>query len=62
MTEISSPVFETRGLAFGGGPFKPGLANDIIFLLGWPPIVSVHILFGVATLGIWRYLKDSKDY
>jgi hypothetical protein len=62
---MANVFFETRGLAFGGGPFKPALANDIIYLLGWPPIISVHILFGVAALGIWRYLKEeshsSKD-
>ena len=54
---MANVFFETRGLAFGGGPFKPELANDIIYLLGWPPIISVHILFGLAALGIWRYLK-----
>jgi hypothetical protein len=25
-------LFGTRGLAFGGDPFKPGLANDVLYL------------------------------
>ncbi len=56
---MANTFFGTRGLAFGGGPFKASLANDIIFLFGWPPIVAVHILFGFAILGIYRYLKIS---
>jgi hypothetical protein len=59
---MANALFETRGLAFGGGPFKPALANDIIYLLGWPPIIAVHVLFAIASLGVFRYLKeDRKD-
>ena len=47
----------TRGLAFGGGPSKESLANDVIYLLGWPPVLSVHVLFAIALLGVYRYLK-----
>ena len=47
----------TRGLAFGGGPFKESLANDVIYLPGWPPVLSVHVLFAIALLGVYRYLK-----
>ncbi len=54
---MANTFFGTRGLAFGGGPFKAGLANDVIFLFGWPPIVAVLILFALASLGVWRYLK-----
>ena len=48
----------TRGLAMGGGPFKGGLANDIIFVIGWPPVMAVHVLMGLAVLGVWRTVKD----
>ncbi|MFT4826545.1 MAG: hypothetical protein ACI9DH_000921 [Halioglobus sp.] len=58
---MANAFFETRGLAFGGGPFKVGLANDIIFLMGWPPIVAVHFVFGVASLGIIRFLREEPD-
>lgn len=57
---MANALFETRGLAFGGGPFKPALANDIIFMLGWPPIIAVHILFGLAGFGVYRYLKEER--
>lgn len=58
---MANAFFETRGLAFGGGPFKAGLANDIIFLMGWPPIVAVHFVFGIASLGILRFLREEPD-
>ena len=51
-------LFGTRGLAMGGGPFKGGLANDIIFMVGWPPMIAVHVLMGLAVLGVWRTVKD----
>lgn len=54
---MANTFFGTRGLAFGGGPFKESLANDVIFLLGWPPVLCVHILFILAALGVYRYLK-----
>jgi hypothetical protein len=54
---MANTFFGTRGLAFGGGPFKPGLANDIIYLSGMPPVVAVHIFFAIAVLGVWRFLK-----
>ncbi len=47
----------TRGLAFDGGPFIGGLANNIIYLTGWPAVVSVHIVFGLMLLGALRRLK-----
>ncbi|MFT3809344.1 MAG: hypothetical protein QM698_05450 [Micropepsaceae bacterium] len=48
----------TRGLAFGGGPFKGGIGNDILYLVGWPPVIAVHLMLAVAIVGIWRYLKS----
>jgi hypothetical protein len=56
---MANTFFGTRSLAFGGGPFKPGVANDVIYLFGWPPVVAVHVLFAVATIGVVRYLRAS---
>lgn len=55
---IFNALFGTRGLSFGGAPFKGGLANDIIYLTGWPPVLCVHIMLGLALLGVWRHLKS----
>lgn len=52
---MANTFFGTRGLAFGGGPFKESLANDVIYLLGWPPVVSVHLLFAIAVIGVYRF-------
>lgn len=57
---IFNAIFGTRGLAFGGGPFKSGMANDVIYLFGWPPVIAVNIMLGLAALGVWRYLKAEK--
>ena len=54
---IFNALFGTRGLSFGGAPFKGGLANDIIYLSGWPPVIGVHIMLGLGLYGIWRHLK-----
>jgi len=55
---IFNALFGTRGLAFGGGPFKDGVANNVIYLFGWPPVVAVHIMLGLAVWGVWRFLKS----
>lgn len=47
----------TRGLAFGGAPFKPGLANDVLYLVGWPPVIAVHVLLVLLVLGLVRCLR-----
>jgi hypothetical protein len=57
---IANALFETRGLAYGGGPFEGGLANDLIFLSGWPPFVSVHIAFALLAYGVWQNYKSLK--
>ncbi len=57
---IFNAIYGTRGLAFGGGPFKAGMANDVIYLVGWPPVVAVHIMLGLTVLGLWRFLKVEK--
>ena len=54
---MANTFFGTRGLAFGGGPFKASLANDVIYLHGWPPVLCVHIVFAIAVIGVVRYLK-----
>ncbi len=51
-------LFGTRGLAFGGGPFKGGIENDILYLIGWPPVIAVHLMLGVAIVGLWRYVTS----
>jgi hypothetical protein len=56
---IFNALFGTRGLAFAGGPFKGGTANDVIYLFGWPPVVAVHIMVALAVWGVWRFLKTS---
>ena len=54
---IFNALYGTRGLSFGGAPFKGGLANDIIYLTGWPPVLAVHILLALAFIGVWRHYK-----
>lgn len=58
---IANAFFGTRGLAFGGGPFGPSLANDIIYLSGWPPILAVHIAFILGLRGAWAHYKTDGD-
>jgi hypothetical protein len=48
----------TRGLAFGGGPFASGIANDVIFISGWPPVLAVHFLFALLLLGTINRLRE----
>lgn len=56
---IANAIFSTRGLEFGGGPF-PGdvTTNNIIYLSGWPPIIAVHIGFGLFAWGAWQKYKS----
>ena len=56
----ANAIFETRGLAFGGGPFEGSLANDIIFLFGWPSFLCVHIALPLLCYGAWQHLKTLK--
>lgn len=57
---IFNALFGTRGLSFGGAPFKGGLANDLIYLSGWPPVLGVHIMLGLAVFGVWRHLRSQR--
>lgn len=58
---IANAFFGTRGLAFGGGPFSESVArsvvNNVIYLFGWPPIIAVHISFGLMLWGCRRHLQ-----
>lgn len=55
---IANAIFETRGLAFDGGPFEGGLANNLIYLSGWPSLVSVHIAFALLVIGGWKHYRS----
>lgn len=57
---IFNALYGTRGLAFGGGPFKASLANDVIYLFGWPPVLGVHIMLALGLLGVWRHLQTTR--
>ena len=52
---IANAWFGTRGLAFGGGPFGDSLANNVIYLFGWPAMIGVHIAFVLLALGAWKH-------
>ncbi|MEQ1548223.1 MAG: hypothetical protein ABL918_06180 [Chakrabartia sp.] len=55
---IANAIFGTRGLEFGGGPFAGDVTiNNVIYLFGWPPIVAVHIGFGLFAWGAWQHYK-----
>ena len=55
---IANAWFGTRGLAFGGGPWGDSLANNIIFLCGWPAMIGVHIAFALLLIGAWNHYKQ----
>ena len=33
------------------------LANNVIYLTGWPPVITVHFVFGLLLWGAIRRLK-----
>ena len=53
----ANAIFETRGLAFGGGPFEGSLANNVIFLFGWPSFFCVHIALPLMLYGAFQHLR-----
>lgn len=58
---IANAMFSTRGLEFGGGPFPGNVTiNNIIYLSGWPPILAVHISFGLFAWGAWKHFSALK--
>lgn len=56
---IFHALLGTRGLAFGGGPFGGGLANDILYVIGWPPMIGVHVALFLAVTGVFAYLRET---
>lgn len=57
---MANALAGTRGLAFGGGPFPGGWVNNVIYVSGWPPVLAVHITFGLVALGAWQKLKETR--
>ena len=58
---IANAWFGTRGLAFGGGPFGDSLANNVIYLFGWPAMIGVHIAFVLLALGAWKHYRALEE-
>ncbi len=55
---IANAWFDTRGLAFGGGPFGDSLANNVIYLCGWPAMIGVHVAFALLAWGAWQHYRS----
>ncbi len=55
---IANALAGTRGLTFDGGPFPGGWINNVIYVSGWPPVIAVHIAFGLLAWGAWKKLKE----
>ena len=58
---IANAWFGTRGLAMGGGPFGDSLANNVIFVFGWPPMIGVHLAFALLALGAWQHYRQLEN-
>ena len=58
---IANAWFGTRGLAFGGGPFGDSLANNVIYLSGWPAMIGVHIAFALLGWGAWQHYRQLRQ-
>ncbi|MEM9623499.1 MAG: hypothetical protein AAF993_17770 [Pseudomonadota bacterium] len=58
---IANAWFGTRGLAMGGGPFGASLANDIIFMVGWLPMIAVHIGFALLLYGAVKHYRTIRE-
>ena len=57
---IANALFGTRGLAFGGGPFGDSMANNVIYLFGWPAMVAVHIALPLMLFGAWKHYLSAE--
>lgn len=52
------PMVGARGLAFGGGPFGASMANDVMYVCGWPPVVAVHVMLFLLLRGAVARLRE----
>lgn len=52
------PLAGVRGLAFGGGPFGGGVANDLMYVSGWPAVIAVHVMLVLLAIGAVRGLRE----
>lgn len=59
LTAMVNAFAGTRGLAFGGGPFRDSLANDVVYFFGLPPAIAVHIVLVLAAIGLIRHLRTT---
>ncbi|MFT4569305.1 MAG: hypothetical protein ACI8TX_000483 [Hyphomicrobiaceae bacterium] len=57
----ANALADTRGLAFDGGPFAGGLANNLIFLSGWPAVLAVHVVFWLVLKGAFNRLRELRE-
>ena len=55
---IANAWFGTRGLAFGGGLFGDSLANNVIYLFGWPAMIGVHIAVALLIWVAWQHHRS----
>ena len=56
------PLLGTRGLEFGGGPFRSGVANDVLYVIGWPPMIGVHLVLVLTLVGLVRHLRELEPH
>lgn len=58
---IANAWFGTRGLAMDGGPWlesQNSLANNLIFVSGWPAMAAVHIAFALMIWGAYQHYRS----
>ena len=39
------------------GLVKLGLANNVIYLFGWPAMIGVHVAFVLLVIGAWKHYR-----
>ena len=59
---MANTFFGTRGLAFGGGPFKASLANGSHLPAGLATGACVHIVFAIAVVGVVRVFAIARRW
>jgi hypothetical protein len=38
----------------------PRLANDVLYVIGWPPMIGVHVMIVLSLVGVVRYLRETR--